>query len=153
MGRYRRIAAVCGIAVMAASGTAILSATDVGAALVRTTISLADFKDAFGIASIRKMIDNGNGRGIVVYSRRLDKNGIPIRISGEKADLTRSFLTFRVDTSLQDDPVSAAFQLRVVKRPLSAGNAPEILTCNVGGNLTSGIGSLSCGGGPTVSPS
>ncbi len=153
MPRFRSMAVGCAIAVVAASGAMVVGATDAGAKLIRTTISLAEFKSVYGLASLRKMVDNGGGRlgGIVVYSQRLDSNGVPIKTSGKKADLTKSFLTFRVDTSVQDDPVSAAFQLRVVRKPFSS-NTPEILTCSVAGDLTAGIGSLTCGGGPTVSP-
>ena len=44
MTRVRSMAVACAIAVTAASGAALLSATDAGAALIQTKISLADFK-------------------------------------------------------------------------------------------------------------
>ena len=74
MARFRSMAVGCAIAVVAASGATVLCATDAGAKLIRTTISLAEFKSVYGLASLRKMIDNGGGRlgGIVVYSQRLD---------------------------------------------------------------------------------
>ena len=153
MTRVRSMAVACAIAVTAASGAALLSATDAGAALIQTKISLADFKAAYGLSSVRALFDKGNGLGTSLYIQRFNTEGKSFRKFGGKVDLSKSFIFFRVKAPPQTDPVSAAFTLRVQRGPFSANNDPVIETCTIGGSTSAGVNSLTCGSGPTVSPS
>ena len=133
------MAVACAIAVTAASGAAVLSATDAGAALIQTKISLADFKAAYGLSSVRALFDNGNGRGTSLYIQRFNTEGKSFRKFGGKLDLSKSFIFFRVNAPPQTDPVSAAFTLRVQRGPFSANNEPVIETCTIGGSTSAGV--------------
>jgi hypothetical protein len=147
IGRWASVAAFAAVA-----GATVLAA-DAGADIVRTRISLADFKAAYNLSSVRRLFDNGNGQGTSLYIQRFDQNGVPISQSGGKADLSKSFVFFRVDTARQIDPVSGAFTVRVQFGPFAANKPPVILTCTMGGDTASGVRSLQCGSGPSISPS
>ncbi len=97
MTRVRSMAVACAIAVAAASGAAVLSATDAGAALIRTKISLADFKAAYGLVLGPCVVRQGNGRGTSLYIQRFNTEGKSFRKFGGKVDLSKSFIFFRVE--------------------------------------------------------
>jgi hypothetical protein len=152
MVRTRLVAKVCAVAGAIACAGVLASATDANAVVVRTKISLAEFKAANNLSSVRRVFDRSNGLGSNMYIQRFNTEGKSFRKFGGTVDLTKSFIFFRVNTPPQTDPVVLAFAVRVQPGPFSANNDPVILTCTGSGSTAGGIGSLSCNGGPGVSP-
>lgn len=153
MKRLLTVAKACAVAGALACCGVVTSTGDAQAVVVRTSISLADFKSAFDVSSVRRLFDNGNGRGTDIFIQRFNSEGLSFRKFGGTVDLSKSFIFFRVSTPPNVDPVSAAFSVRVQPGEFSAANPPVILTCTAGGSGAEGVTSLTCGSGPTVSPS
>lgn len=134
--------AVCAVGLLGAAS--VVSSSPAAAGTVITKISLADFKKAYGLSSVRGRVSAG-GNGVTVWVKRFrNKNG--------KVDLTKSFLYIRVRTPPASNPVFANFSFRVQRKPFAANNPVEVLTCSVRGTTSGGANTLTCGG-ISVSPS
>ena len=143
MTRLHRWGVVCLLA--GVSAAVVLSVGAAQSEILRTRISLKEFKAAYNLASVRKLIDNDRLDGV----RFLVASRPERRQQKQKAEVH----------SLPDRStiVSSIFELleaMSVRGRLQPGGGPPIeLTCDLGGTNTSGVTSVQCGGGLTVSPS
>jgi hypothetical protein len=115
------------------------------AATVVTKISLADFKAAYGLSSVRGRVSAG-GNGVTVWGKRFREGG--------KVDLSKSFVFIRVRTPPAGEPVSSEFAFNVQNKPWVSAHppvpTPVVLTCSVSG--TGGTANKVTCGGVSVSP-
>jgi hypothetical protein len=143
MTRLRRLGVVCLLA--GVSAAAVLPAGNAQSAILRTKISLEEFKAAYNLASVRKLIDNNKTDGVRFH--------IASRPRSDNGNKKQRFILFRTDSEV----VSAIFELlkamTVRGRLLPGGGPPTELTCDLGGTNSSGVTSVQCGEGLTVSPS
>jgi hypothetical protein len=145
MPRFRSMATACAIAVVAASGATVLPGT-AQSEIVRTKISLGEFKEAFDVASIKKrLIDNDRFDGVRFF--------IANRPKGGNKNNKERFILFRTDSTVVPSlfELLEAMSARVRLQP--GGGPTTELTCDLGGTSSSGVTSVQCGGGLTVSPS
>ena len=143
MTRLLRFGIVCLLA--GVSAAAVLPAGTAQSAILRTKISLKEFKAAYNFASVKKLIDNNAVDGVRFF--------IASRPRDDNRNKKQRFILFRTDSEV----VSSIFELleamTVRGRLLPGGGPPTELTCDLGGTGSSGVTSVQCGGGVTVSPS
>jgi hypothetical protein len=107
----------------------LLASPAADAVTVTTKISLAEFRTANNLSSVRRVFDRSNGFGSNMYIQRFNTEGKSFRKFGGTLDLSKSFIFFRVNVPPQTDPVALAFTVRVQRGPFKANNPPVLLTC------------------------
>lgn len=153
MIRITRLLAVGVIA--GASLAVVLPAGTAQSQTVVTKISLADFKAAYKLASVRKLL-NKSSNGVSFWMTKRDKNGNKINWSDpnrKAVDASKSFIHFRANSSEVAAIISALLKVRVQFAQNGGPSIPAAIDCGLGGTKASGVTSAQCGGGAVVSPS
>lgn len=153
MKGMRALAGACAFAVVAATIT--LPAGGAAGAVISTKISLAEFKSAYGLASVRRLIDPISD-GVRFFLVKRDKNGQKIDWSDPNranVDATKSFIGFRADTSQLAALFASLMQASVQFRLAGGPSIPAVISCGLNGSSSAGVNAVQCGGGATVSPS
>ena len=123
-----------------------------------TTISLKDFKAAYGLYSVRNLVDPDPDDGITFKLVKLDDGGQRIIWSDPNhnaVNVRNSYISFTTQTSSGArrtttpdlDAVMDLFGRTTRGGPLVPAS------CGVSGSSSSGVTSVTCGDGPSVSPS
>lgn len=153
MIRLTRLLAVGLIA--GASLAFVLPASTAQSQTVVTKISLADFKAAYKLASVRKLL-NKSSNGVSFWMTKRDKNGNKInwKDPNRKAvDASKSFIYFRSNSPQMAAIIKALMRVRVQFAQGGGPSIPAAIDCGLGGTGATGVTSVQCGGGPVVSPS
>ncbi|MGD9510773.1 MAG: hypothetical protein AB7I59_18905 [Geminicoccaceae bacterium] len=122
---------------------------------VVTKISLADFKAAYKLASVRKLL-NKKSNGVSFWMTKRDKNGNKIDWSDpnrKSVDTSKSFIHFRSNGAEIAAIIDALMKVRVQFAQSGGPSIPAAIDCGLGGTKASGVNSVQCGGGAVVSPS
>jgi hypothetical protein len=122
---------------------------------VVTKISLADFKAAYKLASVRKLL-NKSSNGVSFWMTKRDKNGQKINWSDpnrKAVDASKSFIHFRSNSPELAAIISALMKVRVQFAQSGGPSIPASIDCGLSGTGASGVKSVQCGGGAVVSPS
>jgi hypothetical protein len=139
----------------AASLAVVLPAGPAQSQTVITKISLADFKAAYKLASVRRLL-NKSSNGVSFWMTKRDKNGNAIDWSNpnrKAVDATKSFIFFRAKSSEVAAIINALMQVRVQFAQSGGPSIPASIDCGLGGTRATGVTSVQCGGGAVVSPS
>jgi hypothetical protein len=121
-----------------------------------TTISLKRFKQAYGLYSVRQLIDPDPDDGVSFKLNKVDNDGNRIiwRDPNRNAvNVGKSFILFTVKTGTTS---RSSFDLDATMDLLgreTRGGALAPVSCGLSGSDSSGVDSVTCGDGPSVSPS
>lgn len=138
-------AAVAAILALAAPGTARADDDE-----ITTTISLKAFKKAYGLYSMRQLVDLDPDDGITFRVNKVDDEGNRIIWKDpdrKPVNVGKSFITFSIDSSAAD---AAEFDF-LGRETRDSPLVPN--SCGLESSDSSGVTSVTCGSGPTVSPS
>jgi hypothetical protein len=154
MTKFRRVAGACAIAAVATAS--VLPPSGAFAKIVKTRISLLEFKQAYQLSSVNKLIDPiKDGVKFSLIKRGNDGNRIrfsdPNRAE-EHVDTTKSFIVYRVNTKKVDPVFASLMQAVVTFKVASPPSIEATISCGLGGTSSAGVNSVTCGDGPTVSP-
>ena len=144
------------IPIAAIAASALVPVGEASAKVLKTRISLLEFKRTYDLASVSRRLIDPLLDGATFNLVKRDKHGKPIDFSDPNHTWTsakRTFFVFRADTSRLPAVFASLMQVKV--RFQLAGDDPSIvsqITCGLGGTSSSGVSSLQCGGGPVVSP-
>jgi hypothetical protein len=153
MSRLTRLLAAGLIA--GASLAVVLPAGTAQSQNVVTRISLADFKAAYKLASVRRLL-NKSSNGVSFWMTKRDKNGNKIDWSDpnrKAVDASKSFIHFRANSAQVAAIIDALMRVRVQFTQSGGPSIPASIDCGLGGDKASGVTSVQCGGGAVVSPS
>ena len=124
-------------------------------AVIITKISLADFKAAYKLASVRRLLGNSSN-GVSFWMTKRDRNGNKIDWSDpnrKAVDASKSFIWFRIKQSQVAAIIDALMRVRVQFAQSGGASIPATIDCGLGGTRTTGVTAIQCGGGAVVSPS
>ena len=153
MTGVRRWTSAVTVALFAA--TTVLPAAAFGD-VVSTRISFRDFKRAFDVRSIRRLLDPNTRDGITFFTRKLDSNGNPVDFTDPNhaaVDQRKSFMVFRVDTSVLPQDTFSGLEALIARLQFRGTTDPENVGCGLGGSRSAGVIAVSCAVGTSVSPS
>lgn len=138
-------AALAAVLALAAPGTARAGDDE-----ITTTISLKAFKKAYGLYSMRQLVDLDPDDGITFRVNKVDADGNRIvwkDPNRQPVNVGKSTITFTVDKSAAD---SAEFDF-LGRQSRGAPLVPN--SCGLDNSGSGGVTSVTCGSGPSVSPS
>jgi hypothetical protein len=144
------------LAIAVVAAIVLVPAGLASAQVVKTRISLLEFKRAYNLAAVSRRLVDPLPDGVTFKLVKRDKNGKPIDFSDPNRTWTsakRSFIVFRADASRLPSVFASLMQANVQFQ--LAGGERSIysqITCGLGGTSGSGVSSLQCADGPVVSP-
>ena len=145
---------LCAVGAAVAVSAAMLVPTVAVAAddEIVTTISLTEFKRAYGLYSVRQLIDTDPDDGISFRLNKVDDDGNRIVWSDpnrKPVNVAKSYISFTVKAGSKK-PLTSGMDL--FGREVRGGDLVP-LSCGLSGSGSSGVTGVSCGDGPSVSPS
>jgi hypothetical protein len=153
-----KLRCLCAVGVALAATFAITSPTPVlagdGEDEIVTTISLKEFKKAYGLYSVRQLIDPNPDDGVSFKLNKVDDDGNRIIWSDPNrnaVNVGKSYISFTVKTGTTSKPKSELDSSMDLLGRETRGGALVPASCGLSGS--SGVDSVTCGDGPTVSPS
>lgn len=152
MPKLRFLCAVGAAVAVSAAILAPVTAKAAGDDEIVTTISLKDFKRAYGLYSVRQLIDTDPDDGISFRLNKVDDDGNRIVWSDPNrrpVNVAKSYITFTVKAGSKK-PLSSGMDL--FGREVRGGDLVP-LSCGLSGSGSSGVTGVTCGDGPSVSPS
>lgn len=156
-----KLRCLCAVGVALAATVAITSPTPVlageGEDEIVTTISLKEFKRAYGLYSVRQLIDRNPDDGVSFRLNKVDDDGNRIIWSDPNrnaVNVGKSYISFTVKIGTSGTTSKSSSELESSMDLLgreTRGGALVPASCGLSGS--SGVDSVTCGDGPTVSPS
>jgi hypothetical protein len=148
----KRVGGLLAVALLVSASVAtVLPVAPAHSAIVKTQISLAQFKQMFGLSSVKKIL-NEPGSGFDFWMTKRDKNGKKIDWSNpnrNSVDASKSFLVFKIDTAKVSSEFLELLQIKAIKKGSSSATTLDL---DIKGDPGSGV-SVVTDGDVSVSPS